>query len=64
MRENGHSAQREFVDRYALSQTQSRDLSDTLGDYLEGIPTDEDDLNNARDQIIAAVALARVGVSP
>ena len=64
MRVNGSPAQRAFVDRYALSREQSRDLAENLGEYLEGIPSDEDDQNNARDQIIAAVALARIGVSP
>lgn len=64
MRVNGNRAQRNFVDRYALSREQSRQLSMNLGQYLEGIPNDEEDLNNAQDQIIAAVALARIGVSP
>lgn len=64
MRVNGNSAQRAFVDRYALSREQARDLGDQLGDLLSRLPTDEDDLNNARDQMIAAVALARLKISP
>ena len=64
MRTSGNISQRKFVDRYAQSRTQARDLGDQLGDLLDRLPTDEDDLNNARDQMIAAVALARLQISP
>jgi hypothetical protein len=64
MKENGNQAQRQFIDRYALSRGQARDLGEQLGGLLDRLPTNEDDPNSPLDQVIAAVALARLNISP
>jgi hypothetical protein len=64
MKVNGNKAQREFVDRYANSRQQARELGERMGDLLNELPVDPDELNSAEDQIIAAVALAELRISP
>ncbi len=49
-RQNGNSAQRAFIDRYALSQQQARNLSEGLLSTLAGIKD-----NSADSQITAAI---------
>lgn len=65
MKVSGSKAQRDFIDRYAKSQEQAKQIGDQLSGLLENIGTyDPDDPNSAEDQIIAAVALAELNVSP
>ncbi|MEE2645377.1 MAG: DUF1501 domain-containing protein [Myxococcota bacterium] len=64
LRVDGTGRQRRFVDRYLQSREQARSLGDQLGDLLARLPTDPDAVNHARDQVIAAVALARLNIAP
>ena len=56
---NGNSAQRAFLDRYALSQQQARDISEGLLTTLTGIKD-----NSPDSQVTAALTLFRMKVSP
>lgn len=67
MKVSGTQAQRKFIDRYAKSQEQAKSIGDELGDYLSDIGNNVDEdgnANSAEDQIIAAVALAELNISP
>ena len=64
LRVNGTRSQKTFLDQYATSRIQARSLGENLGELLEALPTDPDNNNGAIDQVVAAVALARLGVSP
>ncbi len=61
---SGTRSQRAFLDQYALSRTQARALGDSLGGLLEALPADPELTDGAMDQVIAAVALARLKVTP
>ena len=61
---NGNKSQRDFIDQYALSREQARNLGQNLGTYLESLSSDGEDANGAGDQIIAAVALAKLEIAP
>jgi len=56
---NGNGAQGSFIDRYALSQNQARNLAESLLGTLSGI-TD----NSPASQVTAAITLFRMNVSP
>ena len=58
-RQNGNSAQRAFIDRYALSQQQARSISESLLSSLAAIKD-----NSANSQVSAALILFRMNVSP
>lgn len=58
-RTSGTPAQRAFLDRYATSQTQVRQISQTLLDNLSGLKD-----NSVSSQITAAITLIRMNVSP
>ena len=58
-KQNGSSAQRDFLDRYATSQQQARSISQSLLNTLSNI-TD----NSPNSQVAAAVVLFRMNVSP
>jgi hypothetical protein len=58
-RQNGNSAQRSFIDRYALSQQQARSISESLLSSLAAIRD-----NSANSQVAAALILFRMNVSP
>lgn len=58
-RQNGNSAQRAFLDRYAISQQQARGISESLLGTLAGIKD-----NSPDSQVAAAVVLFRMNVSP
>jgi len=60
----GTKAQRAFVDRYAASRTQARQLGEQLGTLLERIPVEPANSNSVSDQVIAAVALAQLKIAP
>jgi hypothetical protein len=66
LKTSGTRSQRAFLDQYALSRTQARALGDSLGGLLEALPADPDPeaIDGALDQVIAAVALARLKVTP
>jgi hypothetical protein len=58
-KQNGNSAQRAFLDRYATSQQQARSISQTLLNTLANIKD-----NSPDSQVAAAVVLFRMNVSP
>ena len=58
-RENGNSAQRSFIDRYALSQQQARNISESLLGSLAAIKD-----NSSTSQMAAALILFQMKVSP
>ena len=64
MRVNGNQAQKAFIERYANSRSQARALGEQLGDLLNELPLDEDNPNSGDDQVIAAIALAQLQISP
>ena len=64
MQVRGNLAQREFIERYASSRVQARNLGTQLGDLLNDLPTDPEENNTPLDQVIAAVALAKARISP
>ncbi|MCA9543500.1 MAG: hypothetical protein KC613_03890 [Myxococcales bacterium] len=61
---NGTRAQRSFLDRYANSRVQARALGEQLAALLAQLPLDPDDVDGAQDQVVAALALARLRVAP
>jgi hypothetical protein len=58
-RQNGNSAQKAFIDRYALSQQQARNVSESLLSSLAAIKD-----NSPDSQVAAALTLFRMNVSP
>jgi hypothetical protein len=58
-RQNGNSAQRAFIDRYALSQQEARNISESLLASLAAIKD-----NSPDSQVAAALILFRMNVSP
>jgi len=58
-RQNGNSSQRAFLDRYATSQQQARNVSQSLLSTLANIRD-----NSPDSQVAAAVVLFRMNVSP
>jgi hypothetical protein len=59
LKDSGTPAQRAFLDDVAVSRRQARTLSDDLLGMLSGITSDRSD-----GQVVAAVALMRMNVSP
>jgi hypothetical protein len=59
LKEQGTGAQRLYLDRLALSRRQARSLGDDLLDMLAAIKSD-----GSEGQVIAAVALIKMNVSP
>ena len=64
MKVSGTQAQRAFVERYATSREQARNLGERLGEYLTDLSELVDDPNGAEAQVIAAVALAKLNITP
>ena len=58
-RQNGNAAQKSFIDRYALSQKEARDISETLLTSLASIKD-----NSPDSQVTAALILFQMKVSP
>ncbi len=58
-RGNGNTAQKAFIDRYALSQSEARKISQTLLSNLAGIKG-----SSVADQLTAAIALIQMNVTP
>ncbi|MGF1509285.1 MAG: DUF1501 domain-containing protein [Myxococcota bacterium] len=61
---SGTAVQRRFIDNYASSRAQARQLGADLGTLLERLPLDPSDRDNERDQLLTAVALFRLNVTP
>ncbi len=64
MKTSGTRLQRTFLDRYALGRDQARSLGDGLGALLARLPLDPKAQNSPADQLLSAVALIRMKVSP
>lgn len=64
LRANGTRRQRRFMDRWARSRDQARDVGAQLGALLARVPLNPEDKDGAQDQLLAAVALAQLGVAP
>ena len=64
LRTDGRQIQRDFVDRYILSRDQARSMGEQLGSLLERLPINPDDPNGILDQVIAAVAVAKLRIAP
>lgn len=64
LKAQGTRAQRDFLDAYARSRAQARELGQHLGALLEGIPADPDAPDGAADQMRAVAAMASLGVAP
>lgn len=58
-RDGGTTAQRQFLERYALSQQQARSIPQDLLSMLSGIKD-----NGVDSQLVAALALVRMNVTP
>lgn len=61
---NGSDAQRSFLDRFLLGRDQARTLGENMGTLLDALPSNPGAPDSAQDQIIAAVALAKLRVTP
>src|SRR5262249_51729346 len=59
LKQSGTTAERQFLDRMAQSQSEARNISQSLLDNLNGIANDGQD-----NQIVAAVTLIAMKVSP
>ena len=64
LRAEGSQIQKEFVDRYILSRDQARAIGEQLGGLLSRLPTNPDEPNSVQDQVIAAVAVAKLKIAP
>ena len=64
LRAQGTRPQKKFLDRYITSRDQARSIGNDLGDLLTDLSTNEDLRDGAGDQIIAAVALAKLQIAP
>ena len=64
MRERGTRSQTSFLERFLNGRDQARRMGNDLGQLLEAIPANPESSNGARDQIIAAVALAQLNACP
>ncbi len=64
LKANGTRYQRAFLDRFALGREQARQLGTGLGSLLARLPLDPAKQNSPADQLLAAVALIRMKVTP
>ena len=64
LRQNGTTKQRAFLDRFARSASEARELGAELGDWVNQPIRDPENPNSADEQVIAAVALAKARVAP
>ncbi|MEE2785824.1 MAG: DUF1501 domain-containing protein [Myxococcota bacterium] len=64
LRQNGTASQRTFLDRFARSASEARQLGNELGDWVNQPVRDPDNPNSADEQVVAAVALAKARVAP
>jgi Protein of unknown function (DUF1501) len=64
LKASGTRAQRAFFDDYVISRERARQLGIDLGNLLAELPADPEVIDGAADQIVAAVALAKLKVAP
>ncbi len=64
LKQGGTRFQRAFLDRYALGRDQARQLGDRLAGLLTRLPLEPGAANSPADQILTAVALITLKVSP
>ncbi len=64
LKASGNRYQQAFLDRYALGRDQARKLGDSLGTLLTRLPLDPMSPNSSTDQLLTAVALIALKVSP
>ncbi len=64
LKANGNRYQRAVLDRYALAREQARKLGDGLASLLTRLPLDPMEVNSPNDQLLAAVALIALKVTP
>ncbi len=64
LRNAGTRHQKKFLERFVVGRNTARDMGNHLGQLLERLPTVQDEPNGPEDQVIAAVALARLNVAP
>lgn len=64
LKANGTRYQRAFLDRFALGRDQARQLGTGLGALLSRLPLDPAKQNSPADQLLAAVALLQMKVTP
>jgi uncharacterized protein (DUF1501 family) len=64
LKASGTRYQRTFLDRFALGREQARKLGTGLGALLSRLPLDPAKQNSPADQLLAAVALLQMKVTP
>ncbi|MGC6416015.1 MAG: DUF1501 domain-containing protein [Bradymonadia bacterium] len=64
LRASGSRPQMDFLERFVRGRDQARTLGNSLGTLLDRIPLNNDDKDSVEDQVIAACALAQLGVAP
>lgn len=64
LKANGTRSQKRFLDRYVAGRDQARTLGDCLGTLLEELPLVAGDVDGARDQMLGAIALFKLNVTP
>lgn len=64
LKASGTRAQRAFFDEYVISRERARQLGAQLGNLLAELPADPEVVDGAADQIVAAIALAKLRVAP
>lgn len=64
LKSNGTRAQRAFFDTYVVSRDRARQLGTELATLLAELPADPEVNDGAKDQIVTAVALAKLRLTP
>ncbi len=64
LKASGTRAQKAFFDDYVLSRERSREIGQNLSTLLAALPLDPNDVDGPDDQVVAAVALAKLNVTP
>ncbi len=64
LKAGGTPAQKRFLDRYLLGRTQARALGDCLGSLLDELPVVAGQTDGAADQVLTAIALFKLNVTP
>ncbi|HSI06495.1 MAG TPA: hypothetical protein VLC93_18550, partial [Myxococcota bacterium] len=64
LKAGGTPAQKRFLDRYVLGRTQARALGDCLGSLLAELPVVAGQSDGAADQVLTAIALFKLNVTP
>lgn len=64
LKSSGTRAQKAFFDQYVVSRDRARQLGADLGTLLAELPADPEVDDGAKDQIIAAIALTKLRLTP